>query len=250
MRRVLRISILLVTLPVAVILFAITVLAYPASLQQQQPALLHLGASASTTIPTAVVPARQLIPKMHWGTRDISGLRLGAYYDPQAHVIYGLIRNAGAHEATINAYQFGCPGYIKVYARLAGTTPWIEVSYGSCAHGVGPSARDNVIVQPGQCLIGQRNLQFAGTAEHRTIARIKCSFSAMAVTSRLPNPDHRPVELRVEHKLPNDGSRDVWQGTLSSAIFTVSAAALPHLPIGTSGGILRSIPEVQYSTPQ
>jgi len=227
MRRGFYTPIRLATIPAAFLLATAIVLAQSAGSHQKDPSLLHIGRPSFGVTPTEVVPARRLIPQMHWGVRDSSGLQLGAHYDSNKRHIFCLIRNAGAHPVTMNAYQFGCPGYIKVYARIAGTTEWTQVSDGLCGHGVGPRAIDNVTVQPGQYLIG-KNLEFGGGTEHRTITQIECSFSEPIGPRQIVNPDNRPMEFRVEHKLPNDGSHDVWQGTLSSAVLTVPANALPH----------------------
>jgi hypothetical protein len=235
MRHVLYIPVRLAAIHIAFILVTVIALAQTTGSQRQDLSLLRLGVFLSSVKATEVIPARRLIPMMHWGARDSSGLQLGAYYNPQMHLILCFIRNAGARAVTMNAYQFGCGGYIKVYARIAGATQWTEVSGGTCAHGAGPSARDNVTVQPGQYLI-RDNLQFGDGTEQRTITRIECSFLAIAVTSRIPpNPDLEPVELRVEHILPNDGSRDVWQGALLSAVLTVPAKTFPTSLVGAPG---------------
>jgi len=227
MRRGLYTPIQLAAIHIAFLLGTASAMAQTNGSEQKDPSLLHIRKSWSDVKATEVVPAKRLIPRMHWGTRDSSGLELGAYYDPKKHFIFCLIRNAGTQAVTMNSYELGCRGYTKVYARIAGTTEWTQVSDGWCEHGAGPSARDNIIVQPGQYLIGE-TLEYGNGGEHRTITRIECSFSEMAGPRHLANPESKPMEFRVEHKLPNDGSHDVWQGTLSSAVLSVPTKALPH----------------------
>lgn len=230
MRHILHYPVHFAAMPVAFLLMTGTGFMPPTGAQQKDPSLLHIGQPIVVSKKAIkFVPVRVMIPVTRWGAKDRSGLQLGIYPGPSENCLHCLIRNAGAHTVKMNTYQFGCPGYVKVYARVAGTKEWTEVSGGTCAHGVGPRARDNVTVQPGQYLIADNQVSGIGTKD-RVLIRIECSFSAIADFHRLPNPDLKPVEIRVEHRLPNDGSPGVWQGTLSSPIITMPMKPPPAAP--------------------